>query len=383
MNIITRSFPTAAMASAANGQVAALSARAAKKGIATDLRSTVTQEVDEDGHNRYILTVTFSDLVRLPGGWQLIAVADATATEEPMIFNFDDEARISGTVDMMRCDHCERRTTRTKVMFIESEAGEVKQVGGSCAKDFLGHDPFWATVLFEALEVQPEFSGRIEYPTEIVIAAAIEANRIGYRKVDCEGVSTKQIVEAMLNGRYYELAKWEDIRNLVEASPAATITVQQVLDWMLEQDGEMGANLRRIAESKNIGEKSFGFAAYAPHGADSHRIRVAEMEARRKAEEAAREGASPCPTGKFAIEGTVTLLRWVSNEYGDTLKMRVLTGEGYSVYGTVPRIIEDDIERGSLVRFCANVTPSDDDELFGFYKRPTKAEIIERVEVAS
>ena len=400
MNTITREFYIAADAAAVHGQVTELSRRAAKKGIATDLQSHVTQEVDSEGHTRYIVTVTFSDLVRLPGGWELVAVADASATDEPMLFHFDDEVEIAGTIDMLRCDHCERRAHRTKVMFIKNEAGETKQVGGSCAKDFLGHDPFWATVLFDSLEAPSEISGRIEYPTNIVIAAAIEANRLGYRKASESG-STKSIVKAMLTGEFHKSAIFKDDRDSLAQAPAATVTVQQVFDWMLEQEGEFGGNLRRIAESKEIGEKALGLAVYAPAGTEKHRVSVAEMDARREAEEAARAGATPCPSGKVQVEGKVLSFRVVENEYGSTLKMRVVTDGGWTVWGTVPASIadkweeveEDDgyifdrlvegVKAGDRVRFCATVSPSDDDELFGFFKRPTKAEIIERVEVAS
>ena len=384
MNTITRRYPLASMAAVVSNQIDALSAKVKKKGIGTDLTATVTSEYDEDRKWTYhTVTVTFSDLVRLPGGWVLLAMADGTATDEPMIFHFSDDRPITGVIDMARCDHCGRRTHRNRVYFIQSEAGEIKQVGGSCSKDFLGHDPFWAMLLHESLVPQADPKGRIDYPVEIYLAAAIEANRIGYRKVTDEGVTTKEIVRVMLNGDLYALAKWEDVRYAIENAPAPAVTVQQVLDWMREQDGEMGANLRRIADSKDITEKAFGLAAYAPAGAERSRIKAAEVEARRKAEEESRASASPCPTGRVEVEGTVLSLRWVSNEYGDTLKMRVQTDAGWTVYGTVPGIIEDDVERDTRVRFCATVTPSDDDQLFGFFKRPAKAEIIERAQVTS
>ena len=382
MNTITRRWPTANHAARVVNQVEALAAKVAKKGIETDLTATITPEYDEDRKwTYYVVTVTFSDLVRFAGGWRLLAVADATATDEPMIFSLDDNASIDGVIDMSRCDHCGRRVQRNKVLFIQNDAGEQMQVGGSCAKDFLGHDPFWTSLLFDAVENPADPKGRIDYPVEIYLAAAIEANRIGYRKVD-DDLPTVKIIRAMLCGDLYELKKWEDVRYAIENAPAATVNVQQVLDWMREQDGEFGANLRRIADSKSITEKAFGIAAYAPTGADKHRVAKAEQAARQAAEEARRANASDCPTGKVTIEGEVTRLSWKSSEYGDTLKMRVVSTEGYTVYGTVPRILEDDLEVGDRVRFSATVTPSSDDSTFGFYKRPTKSEIIERAQVS-
>lgn len=382
MNTITRQFNTAEEAAIVMVKVSALAARAAKKGIATDLTSTVAYDNDDaTWGDRFTVTVTFSDLVRLAGGWELVAIADATATDEPMIFTFDDSVHIDGAVDMMRCDHCGRRTERKKVLFVKNDAGDEMQVGGSCSKDFLGHDPFWAAQLFDELDSSVGNSTQVEYPTEIVLQAAIMANRIGFRKSH-EIMSTRRIMEAILKGSFFVDEFYAEERELLAKAPAASVTLQQVIDWMLEQDGEFGANLRRIAESKNIGEKAFGIAAYAPAGADNYRVRLVEEMARRAAEEAARENATPCPTGKVEVVGKVSSLRWVSNEYGDTLKMRVITDAGWAVYGTVASSIIDDIEQGDIVRFCASVTPSDNDELFGFFKRPTKAEIIEQVKVS-
>lgn len=55
--------------------------------------------------------------------------------------------------------------------------------------------------------------------------------------------------------------------------------------------------------------------------------------------------------------------------------MIVKTDAGWKVYGTVPGSI--DAKRGDHITFEAQVTVSDDDPKFGFFKRPTKAKIME------
>jgi len=406
MNTITRELTNALDAAIVEGKVRHLAARAAKKGIATDLRAstTVTESINEitgETDHTYTVTVSFSDLVRFTGGWVLTAVADGTATDEPMIFTVDDDIAAPTDVDMKRCDHCGRRARRKKVLFIRNDAGDEMQVGGSCAQDFLGHDPWWTTLLFDAAEGDIDEGERsnaaIEFPTGIVIAAAIEANRLGYHKATSEfGTPTKRIVEAMLRGDFYNHKDWADERLALESAPRAAVTVEQVLDYMRSQDGEFGANLRRIADSVNIGRKAFGLAAYAPAGAAGWREEMARKAIERAAEEAARDNAESIPVGKHTVEGRITTMRRIESQYGDTWKMRVVTDAGWAVWGTVPTAllgtwewIDDEpvttsprAEIGDRVRFIATITPSEDDRLFGFFQRPRKAEIVEQAEVA-
>lgn len=49
------------------------------------------------------------------------------------------------------CDHCKEQRKRNFTFILRNEAGELKQVGSSCLKDFLGHDPLKTLKLFEIL----------------------------------------------------------------------------------------------------------------------------------------------------------------------------------------------------------------------------------------
>lgn len=107
-----------------------------------------------------------------------------------------------------------------------------------------------------------------------------------------------------------------------------------------------------------------------------------DRERQRKYEEMKANDPDPTPVveGRIDIAGKVLSTKWQESLYGDTLKMLVLDDRGFKVWGTVPAAI-DDVERGNRVAFTASVERSDDDETFGFYKRPVKAElIIEEVE---
>jgi hypothetical protein len=102
--------------------------------------------------------------------------------------------------------------------------------------------------------------------------------------------------------------------------------------------------------------------------------RMAEREAQAAQEEAE---ARPVPTGRIVVEGEVLTTKWQDSSFGGTLKMLV-KGEGWKVWGSVPSGLRG-LEKGDKVRFTATVEASEDDPSFGFFKRPTKAEVLEEV----
>jgi hypothetical protein len=108
----------------------------------------------------------------------------------------------------------------------------------------------------------------------------------------------------------------------------------------------------------------------------------------------------PVPVGAQQVEGTVRAMRFQESQWGGSVKMlvEVETPAGnYKVWGTLPSALRDlyRIEHGPLlangshdvshhpvgigakVRFNANCAQSSDDPSFGFFARPTKAELIE------
>ena len=110
-----------------------------------------------------------------------------------------------------------------------------------------------------------------------------------------------------------------------------------------------------------------------------------EKEAKRKAAYQAAIDASkaserpvPVTNDRILITGEVVLTKWKYTEFGEVLKMIVKSDDGFKVWGSVPRTIEGDEEtlKGKRVKFMARVQVSDKDECFGFYSRPTKAELL-------
>lgn len=93
----------------------------------------------------------------------------------------------------------------------------------------------------------------------------------------------------------------------------------------------------------------------------------------REAENAEKIAAGvKAPTGVTNVVGTVLSVRTHENAYGYRLVMTVEDDRGFKVWGTVPRSLNNPTS-GDRVTFLAEVTPSDTDPLFGFFKRPRKA----------
>ena len=119
-------------------------------------------------------------------------------------------------------------------------------------------------------------------------------------------------------------------------------------------------------------------------------IRQAVWAAERQAE---HQAAEAIVNGKQIITGKIISTKLVHGfAYNQkVLKMVVKDDRGFKVYGTVPRsIIEQGAEsticlgeehwnyedlKGQRVTFTATVQASNDDDKFGFFKRPTKAAI--------
>lgn len=110
-------------------------------------------------------------------------------------------------------------------------------------------------------------------------------------------------------------------------------------------------------------------------------IRQAVLAAERQAE---HQAAEAIVNGKQTITGVVVSTKFVEGYYGGVTKMLIKDDKGFKVWGSVPAALYDamndegeylDALKGRRVTFTATVEASNDDDKFGFFKRPTKAAI--------
>jgi hypothetical protein len=83
--------------------------------------------------------------------------------------------------------------------------------------------------------------------------------------------------------------------------------------------------------------------------------------------------------GRHTIKGEILVTKFQASMYGDVLKMLIKDERGFKVWGTAPNALWEEHTgsvKGMIVEFNATVEVSDDDETFGFYKRPTKVNVI-------
>lgn len=156
-------------------------------------------------------------------------------------------------------------------------------------------------------------------------------------------------------------------------------------------------------DSKSTGKDSFGFfgsgfllslydqfqhnaelsekqlAAIAP--AIEREIRNEQIAAEREAQHASLVSAGiRAPQGKVQVTGKILGFKTQESEfYGETLKMIVESVEGWKVYVTAPAGSAN-ANVGDTVTFSATLTPSQDDVLFAYGKRPTKFSVINSME---
>jgi hypothetical protein len=169
--------------------------------------------------------------------------------------------------------------------------------------------------------------------------------------------------ERLAGGR--EAAKRaEEVLAWIEEDP----TRIGVVGWMLDRP-ENGFYADLLRKMRKYGPLSAGQEAAVRKGPERE-----AAAAKRAAEEAAAPVADvPVSDKRFTITGEVLSTKWVETDFGSTLKMLVRSVEGFKVWGSVPSNL--DVERGDHIRFDAKVERSHDDPTFGFFKRPTKAEV--------
>ena len=98
------------------------------------------------------------------------------------------------------------------------------------------------------------------------------------------------------------------------------------------------------------------------------------------AEIAAKKALEPTPVaipshmldGRHEVTGEFLARKTEEGYYGYVTKMLVRDDRGFKVWGTCPESLSE-ADEGDKVSFFAAIQASNDDECFGFFRRPTKA----------
>jgi hypothetical protein len=137
-----------------------------------------------------------------------------------------------------------------------------------------------------------------------------------------------------------------------------------------EQDEFLGSLYRQLNRNHELSERQLAAVRRSQE-------REAQWQERKRQEREALANVAPLAEGRYRIEGEILSTRWQESAYGSALKMLVRLDDGNKVWGTVPNHLLGGAElKGARVAFTAKVERSPDDEHFGFFKRPTGAELV-------
>lgn len=178
--------------------------------------------------------------------------------------------------------------------------------------------------------------------------------------------------EARLNSE--RIARKKNIEKMVDENPhlawltypeALTSNFTRSVAYNMKKYGKLSE--RQISATKDALER------------DTQRQEQEAAFEKQKEKEAAK--AAPIPSAKdVTFQGEVLTVRTqpgFSYNSPPVTKMLVRSTGGWKVWITAPKAIADDVKKGDAVHLTADISPSPDDNKFGFGKRPRRALILD------
>jgi hypothetical protein len=304
-----------------------LAERAAKKGLDGGWKVAGVEsrtEKDSSGITRYYDVLTLEGTPFKYDGWSFVAsvewLEDKAYVEA--LPGYDGEQIDRSTLVPGWCDHCQTTRRRNTVYVVESDTGRM-QVGSTCVKDYLGHDPSAVFISLPSGEPDDFLGGGYWTPatkTVEVLAVAVRiAKTIGFRSKSNAGPgqdSTATLVDQYLYGRGEYDQKFRD--KIGKISPDDMAEAASIIVW-IENDmtgySDYAQNLRIAASLEVTKDKTMAILVSA--------LAAKGYAEQRAVERAAEDAASTivderyAPDGeKVTIEADVKVVRHLSGAYG-------------------------------------------------------------------
>lgn len=334
-------------------------------------------------------------------GWSMLAVIDRDLDEPdaPNVVDLlpgvelDPAWRDVGDICAhTSCNGAARGRKKLVVVEHESDIGlgapsKRLIVGTTCLRDFLGHAAperiaAWVETLSTLNDLLQSFADEehepggasVEYRYDPVAVLARTAKVIGEQGWVSRGAAresgnfdaTADVVLAEINWRP---TKYDTVRP-TSPTDEHVAAAEAALAWAVDLDpgnSDYLYNVQAVALKSGWRHRDIGVGASIVRAHDRELERIAERERE------IVELTEPCFTGRGVITGRVLRTDIKDNGFQLRTVFTVLDDRGFKVWGTVPAAI-DVVEAGQRVTFTATVEPKD--ETFGFFKRPTKAEVI-------
>lgn len=292
-------------------------------------------------------------------GWSFVAAVDAapagavirTAPSAPEI----PPASITAGL----CEHCGTSRSRKHTYLVRSEeTGEVKQVGKTCMKDFLGWDVFPVFIDEESVEddLFGGFGGGLG--GRAFDAPLVDVARLAFAAVEVFGYS----------GRYSKLPTSQVVASILDEAKGAAELREHLADAMLDDDlvserleivratltEEAGfeANLRTILASDVVQRGHLGLAVTV--GLIYQRAVSEAVQETHEAFEHVSEWIGTVGE-KITVEGTIIQAMTIDGTYGSSRLVVVSVGQGDRVKMFTSAGWAWDVDAGEAVQLAGTV----------------------------
>lgn len=352
---------------------------------------------DDQGKRTFTIEftpVTISAAEPKLNGWKFIATIEHTEAGNILRSATERDLPVEYRTKKNICDHCKTARRRKDTYIVQHDGfGELRQVGRSCIKDFLGHgNPdeiarYFDNILalWSDLAAAPEDgfyeSAPLVEDTDTFLAVVAESVRINgwVAKSSWDGFPTASLAWDYLQS-IEPPHKRVETYGFDSVSDESRELAEAARNWILSApvEGDYLYNLKVACTLDTVTHRRTGIVASLISAYQRHlgNVEYKKVEKKRKDE------AIPVPVtdDRIEITGTVISAKWKQTDFGSSLKLTINTTEGYRVWGSAPAALlrDGDTQPGDVVTFFATVVVSDDDKTFGFYARPSKAAYVSR-----
>ena len=215
-------------------------------------------------------------------GWSVAAIIER---EDGVILSFREGVPVEfRRPDYTRCDHCNIRHQRSKVVVLTNDEGEFIQVGATCLKDFCGGRMVGSMTVAELISGVAEENwgyGTVNaWDLELVLAATLMEIEATGGYISRRQVQERLSASTLATADAVCIILMERIGEVVDRLPEFRERIEKIIAWAKEQEDSPNDFLYSLAQLANaevvrfqrIGLASAMVAAYQRH--------VEEQEAR-------------------------------------------------------------------------------------------------------
>jgi hypothetical protein len=300
--------------------------------------------------------VTVSYEVPKIDGWDLVCIFDYESyeTEEEEVKKAVFMSKVPDKVvpveyqdkEEIHCEHCGHNRYRVKSYLVQhEESGEYKEVGSTCLKDFLGHDPnsflWFAQVETRIKEWSDEFSGwavgdPIAYSVHGILAlSSAMMEKYGwvsrsdqYHDMTNRTVSTADMVESYLT------QKNKNESEKIYPTDADNKIAEDTIEYFKNadnQDNDYLMNCKKIVEIDRVPFRKLGLACSMVKSYRNHLEYLIRQEMKANEKESNWFGEVGDKLVKVKVKcvfkthvdtmyGSSTLYKWIDPESGNVYK---------------------------------------------------------------